>query len=64
MPDAHPSSRNRRPVPDRPAGDTRLDAAAAAAALRHFLDIAVREMQLNLSCEISQPPAAGGAPGE
>ncbi|MGH9723502.1 MAG: protein jag [Candidatus Acidiferrales bacterium] len=64
MPDPRPSSRNRRPGPDRPAGDARLDAAAAAAALRHFLDIAVREMHLNLSCEISQPPAAGGAPGE
>ena len=64
MSDARPPFRPRRPDANRPAGDAHLDAARAAAELRRFLEIAIREMHLNLAFEISQPPAAETAPGE
>lgn len=64
MTDARPPFRNRRPGQERPSGDVRLDAARAAAELRKFLDVAIREMHLNLSFEISQPPALGGSSAE
>lgn len=49
-----------RPQRDYPQGEARLDAERAAAELKRFLDLAVREMQLEIQYEIQVTDAKGG----
>jgi spoIIIJ-associated protein len=47
-----------------PQGEARLDRARAVEELKRFLDIAVREMQLEIEYEIQAPAAEGKPPEE
>jgi spoIIIJ-associated protein len=64
MPDERTAAGKRPFSKEHARGEARLDRERAAPELQRFLDVAVREMGMEIAFEISTPPTVDGAPDE